>query len=118
MNFKTTALIALAALAVSANINVKTERYAGETTWEILHSNGTQVCAGGPYAENYHQYPETCYLPGSGYTLKCHDDAYDGWHGGFIEINGMKYCEDFDDGPLKVVSLYTGNPTHPWSRPM
>ena len=115
MNFKSTALLALA--SVSANINVKTVWYPEENYWEILAANGTQMCHGGPYQHEKTNYPETCYLPGTGYTLKCHDDADDGWHGGWIEVNGIKYCENFEDGHLETHALYTGAPVHPWSRP-
>ena len=31
-------------------------------------------------------------------TLRCVDSFGDGWHGGFITINGVNYCDDFVDG--------------------
>ena len=35
----------------------------------------------------------------------CKDRFGDGWHGGFIEIDGIKYCEDFKDGSSKPVTV-------------
>ena len=29
------------------------------------------------------------------YELKCEDDWGDGWNGGYIEIAGKRWCDDF-----------------------
>ena len=44
---------------------------------------------------DYTEYIEECCLTAGVYTLKCQDSYGDGWHGGFIEIQGTKYCDDF-----------------------
>ena len=37
-------------------------------------------------------------------------DSYgDGWHGGYLEINGQKYCEDFTTGSEKQADLTVGS---------
>ena len=40
---------------------------------------------------------ECCLLPGE-YTLTCKDSYGDGWHGGFMTIEGQNYCEGFTSG--------------------
>ena len=57
-----------------------------------------------PYG-NYDDYEENCCLTPGTYTLKCKDRFGDGWHGGYIEIDGTKYCEDFRDGSWKSVTV-------------
>ena len=29
----------------------------------------------------------------------------DFWYGGYVEINGVKYCEDFNDGQTQTVDV-------------
>ena len=43
---------------------------------------------------------QECCLPNqrNDYVIKCSDFHNDGWHGGYLEINGKKYCENFDQG--------------------
>ena len=33
------------------------------------------------------------------------DNNNDGWHGAFITINGVNYCEDFANGNEKIVYI-------------
>ena len=41
---------------------------------------------------------EQCCQTDGDYTLICKDSYGDGWHGGYITIEGVKYCENFDSG--------------------
>ena len=41
-------------------------------------------------------FKKKCCLSDGTYKLKCKDAWGDGWNGGFLEINGQKYCEDFN----------------------
>ena len=43
-------------------------------------------------------YIEECCQPEGVYELICTDTYGDGWHGGYIEIGGEKYCENFTTG--------------------
>ena len=43
---------------------------------------------------------ECCQNPGT-YELTCKDKYGDGWHGGYVEIQGKKYCEKFSNGKIK-----------------
>ena len=57
-------------------------------------------------------YTEECCLDAGKYTLNCDDTYKDGWHGGFIEIQGKQYCEDFTEGHQKsqdIDIVYPGN---------
>ena len=42
------------------------------------------------------------------FTIYCVDAYGDGWHGGYLEVNGEKYCDDFDSGFSATDSLSTG----------
>ena len=47
---------------------------------------------------------ECCQAPGT-YRLECKDRYSDGWHGGYLEIQGKKYCDDFLGGHLQTVQI-------------
>jgi len=77
--------------------------YPEEVEWELT-GNGAAAgtsCKGGPYNGHYGQQPEeACVIKAGGYTLKCIDTYGDGWHGGFMTVDGIMYCDDFRDGHL------------------
>ena len=54
---------------------------------------------------NNAKYEEKCCLAPGTYTLNCKDSFGDGWHGGYIEIGGTEYCQDFNAGKLKSVTV-------------
>ena len=41
------------------------------------------------------QYTERCCLAPGEYTLTCKTSYGNGWPGGFMEIQGHRYCDDF-----------------------
>ena len=41
---------------------------------------------------------ERCCQPEGDYELVCKCSYGDGWHGGYLEISGQKYCTQFMDG--------------------
>ena len=51
---------------------------------------------------------QECCLPDhtNDYAITCYDSYGDGWHGGYLEINGYKYCENFDRGYESLDNLY------------
>jgi len=75
------------------NVTITTKLYGHENAWSL----GTCVSDDGRYREN-NVYTEECCLDAGKYTLNCDDTYKDGWHGGFIEIQGTQYCEDFTEG--------------------
>ena len=69
-----------------------TKKGGSEISWTL----GT--CISAREYQNHHKYAECCCLESGSYQLVCKDRVEDGWDGGFIEIQGKRYCEDFSDG--------------------
>jgi len=77
--------------------------YPSEIEWTITGSGAAAgiTCGNGPYDGHYGVQPaEDCKLKAGDYTLKCIDTYGDGWHGGFMTIDGKMYCDDFRTGHL------------------
>ena len=51
------------------------------------------------------EHTEECCLEAGVHTLKCKDDYGDGWGGGFINIQGKKYCENFGGGSEEAIEV-------------
>jgi len=64
-------------------------------------------CTGGPYNSNSNYVENCCVSPGV-YSLSCIDEKGDGWQGGYLEINGERYCDDFYSGTrfVRPVTIY------------
>ena len=80
-------------------ITIRTERWGNENSYAI----GT--CASKQRYSNGRNYQEECCLAPGKYTLDCKDSYGDGWHGGYLEINGDKYCDGFRSGSKKSVRV-------------
>ena len=65
--------------------------------------------------ENYQTHEEECCLPPGEHTLECKDSYGDGWHGGFITINGTNYCENFKSSSQETHKVLIGSETEPES---
>ena len=78
---------------------------ANSWTFGSCTSNGTY--------EGNQEYTQECCLSGgkndnltmSGLELICKTSKGDGWHGGYIEIQGNRYCEDFRTGSEQKMLL-------------
>ena len=57
-------------------------------------------------------YTKQCCLPPGNHKLTCKDDWGDGWNGGFLEINGQRYCETFN-GVRHEEDIAIGAPSPP-----
>ncbi len=78
----------------SITINIQTDDYGNETTWELINNTTSMVVAtGGPYAGNHPQIYSTnvCVFPSDCYTFRIYDDAGDGT------------CCDFGNGSYEVI---------------
>ena len=75
------------------NMQMQTLSFGGESTWEITNLDEV-LCSGGPYTSDTFFEITDCQLAGGDYTLRCIDSYGDGWHGGYVTINGIIYCED------------------------
>jgi len=75
------------------NVTITTRQWGHENSWTL----GT--CASDDLGYQKNQvYTEECCLAAGKHTLTCDDTYKDGWHGGFIAIQGEEYCKDFFDG--------------------
>lgn len=64
----------------AATLDIVTDYFGHETTWDIKDGSGTVLISGGPYADGQqgtHNYESICLEPGC-YTLTMHDDYGDG----------------------------------------
>mmetsp|Transcript_76224 Transcript_76224/g.145059 ORF Transcript_76224/g.145059 Transcript_76224/m.145059 type:complete len:269 (+) Transcript_76224:51-857(+) len=86
------------------NIDVHTRQYGNENSW-FIHgcylSDTGGMCAGGGYGSQQ-SYKASCCCPLDKVEvmLQCRCSYGDGWHGGYIEINGdgVEYCKGFLSG--------------------
>ena len=81
------------------DIKIRTEKWGRENSYEI----GT--CTSKVEYGNHKNYEENCCLAPGTYTLKCKCSYGDGWHNGYVEIDGKKYCQDFTSGGSKSVTV-------------
>ena len=69
-----------------------TTDYGHEINWSL------DDCGGKRSYSNNNQYIDQCCLSPGTHNLICKDSYGDGWHGGFIEVDGKIYCDDFKYG--------------------
>ena len=74
------------------DIKKVTKAWGSENSWTFGKCKNPQTY------EKHQTYTMKCCLPKGKYTLTCNDSYGDGWHGGYLEIKGKKYCEDFTTG--------------------
>ena len=79
-------------------MKLTTKKWGEEISWEM------GSCTGSGYDRNQQYSSQCCLAPGD-YTLTCKDSYGDGWHGGFMEIQGNKYCKDFKAGSSATVTV-------------
>ena len=48
------------------------------------------------------------------FIVTCKDEWGDGWHGGFLEINGNTYCGDFVSGSEYQKTMPNDAPAPGW----
>jgi hypothetical protein len=73
-------------------------KYASEMSW-TFYSPSLSTCYRGSYSSTG-TWNRKCYLTPGQFSLRCIDSYGDGWHGGYIEILGVKYCTGFSTGKL------------------
>ena len=86
-------------LEVCRMIKIQTTAYGDENSYQM------SKCASEQKYGNNQEYKEKCCLAPGTYTLNCKCSYGDGWHGGYVEIGGNKYCQDFNGGELKSVTV-------------
>ena len=70
-------------------INIRTERWGNEISYAIGR------CVSQQWYGSVRNYQEECCLAPGKYTLDCNDSWGDGWNGGYLEIDGNRYCDSF-----------------------
>ena len=81
------------------DIILTTKSYGNEISWALLDQEDcTTVCSSQPPGSypSHSSITDKCILTtGSTYKLHCKDTFTDGWHGGYITIQGVRYCNNF-----------------------
>lgn len=80
---------------VCKTINTVTKRWGYEISWTVGSCYSNQQ-----YADQS-QYSQNCCQAEGDWPVTCSDSYGDGWHGGYIEIDGERFCEDFTTGSSK-----------------
>jgi len=70
--------------------------YGNEVTWDLAGVSGCD--SGNLYFGDNGFYEFECCIPDGSFTLNCQDSYHDGWHNGYLEIEGHKFCDDFQNG--------------------
>ena len=99
-------------------IELKTVYWGHEISWELLPQdpNDPLILSSCPPPPNTHYssgatYPHNCQLTaGNKYELYCRDSYGDGWNGGYLTIQGTKYCGYDSDIANNYWSNHPNNP--------
>ena len=84
---------------VCVEVTLTTKSYGSEISWTLAHCSSDQT-----HASNQEYRSQCCLTPGN-YTLECKDSYGDGWHGGYIEIDDVKYCETYNSGSVMTSEI-------------
>jgi hypothetical protein len=93
---------------VDVTLTMVTKSFGSENSWHIQPGE----CSGSDYS-NHRSVATSCCLPAGEYELNCLDSYSDGWHGGYLEIDGAKYCESFAQGHSQVETVVVGGGSVP-----
>ena len=80
-------------------VKMETQDYGDESSWTLAHCSNDETYG------NYQEYITQCCLPPGNYTLECKDSYGDGWNGGYIEVDGVKYCESYYSGTVMTSEI-------------
>ena len=83
------------------DIKLTTKQHGEEILWTL----GTTCFSDKSYSSK-RQYSQRCLLTTGVHTLSCNDTGSNGWHGGFLEIQGNRHCQSFTHGS-ETTSLVT-----------
>ncbi len=91
--------------AGTINIDIFTDNYGNETTWDIKAEDGTTIASGGPYSNNT-QYNETAFVGGN----ECFTfSLYDSYGDGICCANGVGMATVTDQSGNEI---FEGNPNN------
>ena len=97
-------------------VTLTTKDYGIEIAWSLgedcqsdYHYDGYDANYG---YEDDQELVKICCLTSGMHPLICSDRAGDGWHGGYLTINNVRYCESWnDDGFEQTTSITIGRST-------
>tara|TARA_B100000427_G_scaffold326542_1_gene335429 strand:+ start:519 stop:2375 length:1857 start_codon:yes stop_codon:yes gene_type:complete len=72
-------------LGTDLTMNLTTDNYGAETTWNIIDENGTLVSEGGPFSDGQNNYIQNICVGNGCYTLNVYDSYGDGMQFGGVE---------------------------------
>ena len=97
------------------DVILTTKYWGNEVSWAIFEQeNCVGMCSSLPSGQYgwYSTYTEKCtLLTNTKYKLHCKDSYGDGWHGGYITIQGIRYCDEFCPDPDYCYGQGEWNPT-------
>ena len=86
------------------DVKITTKAWGYENSWSL------GSCVSSQRYTNHGLFTQRCCASAGDHTLSCKDSYGDGWHGGFLEIGGKRYCEDFRSGYVKTTTISIGKP--------
>ena len=80
-----------------------TKTWAREITWNIGGTCNSKDL--GKYKDYQEDTQQCCVKDNNKFVITCKDSYGDGWHNGYLEINGKKYCDKFSAGNKFLAEL-------------
>ena len=82
------------------NVILTTKEYGYEISWALMEKENCKiVCSSQPPGSypSHSTITESCGFlkTGTEYKLRCTDSFTDGWNGGYLTIQGVRYCDNF-----------------------
>ena len=84
---------------VCFTIKTVTKAWGSENSWTFGKCKSTERYS------SRRTYTSSCCLNQGEHTLTCKDHYGDGWHGGYLEIQGKKYCKNFRTGRERKTTI-------------
>ena len=103
INLQNIIKVFLYVIAPCFDVKIVTSNGGYENSWSLGPCKSNQTY------ENHDEYHEKCCLQYGKYELSCKDTSGDGWEGGYIEINGTKYCNVLKQFKNRKESINIGN---------
>ena len=83
-------------------VKVTTKYYGNEISWTLGH------CSNHDFYGDNQEYSSRCCLSHGNHNLECKDAWNDGWNGGYITVDGVKFCENFNTGSVTIDIMILG----------
>lgn len=77
---------------ICKTVKTVTKAWGYEISWQVGNCQSS-----GQFTSN-NQFSQECCMAAGDWPVTCDDSYGDGWHGGYIEIDGNRYCDDFTTG--------------------